>query len=48
MIDDRPVFAAELTPYRSLGRSGFHLLLALTGGICMLYGLFFIVTGAWP
>ena len=48
MTDDRPVFAAELTPYRSLGRKGFHILLVLTGGICLLYGMFFVVTGAWP
>jgi uncharacterized membrane protein len=48
MTDDQPVFAAELTPYRSLGRKGFHVLLVLTGGICLLYGMFFVVTGAWP
>ena len=48
MTDDRPVFAAELTPYRSLGRKGFHILLVLMGGICLFYGIFFMVTGAWP
>ncbi|OHV84763.1 DUF2244 domain-containing protein [Rhizobium sp. LCM 4573] len=46
--EDRPVFAAELTPYRSLGRKGFHVLLVLSGGICFLYGVFFMATGAWP
>jgi Integral membrane protein len=48
ITDDPPVFAAELTPYRSLGRKGFHVLLILTGGICLIYGVFFLVTGAWP
>ncbi|MFB9949372.1 DUF2244 domain-containing protein [Rhizobium puerariae] len=46
--DDQPVFAAELTAYRSLGRRGFHVVLALSGAICFLYGGFFLVTGAWP
>ena len=45
---EQPVFAAELFPYRSLGRKGFRILLAISGGICFLYGMFFIVTGAWP
>ena len=45
---DDPVFAAELVPYRSLGRRGFRMLLLLTGGICLLHGTFFIVSGAWP
>ncbi len=48
IADQQPVFAAELTPYRSLGRNGFHILLLLTGGMCLLYGGFFLVTGAWP
>ncbi|WP_313604756.1 DUF2244 domain-containing protein [Rhizobium sp.] len=46
--DDRPVFAAELTPYRSLGRTGFKLVLMLSGAVCAFYGIFFTVTGAWP
>lgn len=45
---DPPIFAAELVPYRSLGRKGFRILLALSGLICLLYGLFFLTTGAWP
>ncbi len=48
VVEEPPVFAAELTPYRSLGRRGFHVLLALSGGICFLYGVFFLVSGAWP
>lgn len=46
--DDRPVFAAELTPYRSLGQRGFHVVLMLCGGVCLVYGAFFLITGAWP
>lgn len=46
--EDQPVFAAELTPYRSLGRTGFRVVLVLTGGICLLYGGFFLITGAYP
>ncbi|MBB3392325.1 putative membrane protein [Rhizobium sp. BK275] len=46
--NDQPVFAAELFPYRSLGRKGFKVLLGMSGAICFIYGMFFIVTGAWP
>ncbi|GAA3090006.1 DUF2244 domain-containing protein [Rhizobium viscosum] len=46
--NDQPVFAAELFPYRSLGRKGFKVLLGVSGAICFMYGMFFIVTGAWP
>ncbi len=45
---EQPVFAAELTPYRSLGRGGFCILLALTGGLLVFNVAFFIATGAWP
>lgn len=48
IADDRPVFSAELTPYRSLGRTGFKLVLTLSGAVCAFYGIFFTVTGAWP
>ncbi|EJJ29897.1 DUF2244 domain-containing protein [Rhizobium sp. CF142] len=46
--NDQPVFAAELFPYRSLGRKGFKVLLSVSGAVCFVYGMFFIVTGAWP
>ncbi|MCC2611576.1 DUF2244 domain-containing protein [Neorhizobium sp. Rsf11] len=48
VCNDQPVFAAELTPHRSLGRRGFHVVLMLSGSICFLYGAFFLITGAWP
>lgn len=47
-VNEKPVFAAELVPYRSLGRKGFYVLLGLTGTVCLVYGAFFMVTGAWP
>lgn len=46
--EDQPVFAAELTPYRSLGKTGFRVVLLLSGTVCLLYGGFFLVTGAYP
>lgn len=46
--NEQPVFAAELTPYRSLGRKGFRIMLVITGGICLLHAAFFLTTGAWP
>ena len=45
---EQPVFAAELFPYRSLGRKGFKVLVLLTGVVCLMYGMFFVVSGAWP
>ncbi|MBY5539917.1 DUF2244 domain-containing protein [Rhizobium leguminosarum] len=47
-FNEQPVFAAELFPHRSLSRRGFKVLLALSGAVCLLYGTFFIATGAWP
>lgn len=46
--EDQPVFAAELTPYRSLGKTGFRIVLILSGAVCLLYGGFFLITGAYP
>lgn len=46
--EDQPVFAAELTPYRSLDKAGFRIVLLLSGAVCLLYGGFFLITGAYP
>lgn len=48
LSDGRPLFAAELTPYRSLGRRGFRIVLLLAGAVTIGYGGFFIATGAYP
>lgn len=43
-----PIFAAELVPYRSLGKRGFRILLMITGAVCAVHAVFFMATGAWP
>jgi uncharacterized membrane protein len=48
MGHEQPVFAAELFPYRSLGRKGFKVLLVLMGTFCLFYGGLFLMKGAWP
>ncbi|MBV2185888.1 MAG: DUF2244 domain-containing protein [Rhizobium sp.] len=45
---EKPIFAAELVPYRSLGRKGFRILLVITGAVCAVHAAFFMGTGAWP
>ncbi|PZM08451.1 DUF2244 domain-containing protein [Rhizobium tubonense] len=45
---EKPVFAAELFPHRSLGRKGFKVMLALAGVVCLFYGGLFMEKGAWP
>jgi len=45
---DEPIFAARLTPYRSLGRAGYLFLMAFVGATCFISGMLFLVIGAWP
>ena len=45
---NRPVFAAELFPHRSLGRKGFRIMLVLAGAFCLFYSVLFVAEGAWP
>ena len=51
-IDDgaaaRPLFAAVLTPHRSLSRNGFVALMALFGALILSSALAFLALGAWP
>jgi len=47
-VHDQPIFAAELTPYRSLGRRGFKILLIIAGAMSLVHILVFLVIGAWP
>jgi len=42
------LFSAVLTPHRSLGRTGFVVLMCLIGGISFAAGLVFFIAGAWP
>jgi len=42
------VFAARLTPYRSLGPKGFRILMTGIGLICFTVGIVFLAAGVWP
>ncbi len=41
-------FVAELTPHRSLGRTGFFVLMGFISITCFISGMMFLVMGAWP
>jgi uncharacterized membrane protein len=42
------IFSAVLTPHRSLGATGFLVLMACFGGASFATGVVFILMGAWP
>src|SRR5215472_16766650 len=42
------LFSAILTPYRSLGGTGFLVLMSLISAMSFAAGLFFFLLGAWP
>jgi uncharacterized membrane protein len=42
------LFAARLTPHRSLSRAGFLLVMVVLGGISFAAGIVFLLIGAWP
>lgn len=47
--DSDPILlSALLTPHRSLGRTGFIVVMALIGGVSFVAGLAFLFMGAWP
>lgn len=45
---DEPFFKALLTPHRSLGRTGFLVLMGALGFGWLVTGAFFLSHGAWP
>jgi uncharacterized membrane protein len=45
---DPTLFSAILTPYRSLGQSGFVIVMVLFGAVSFAAGMFFLTLGAWP
>ena len=45
---EQPIFSAVLTPYRSLGKTGFAVLMACVAAICLVSGVLFLAMGAWP
>lgn len=44
----RPLFAATLTPHRSLSRRGFRFVIALAVVLASIPGMVFFSLGAWP
>jgi uncharacterized membrane protein len=42
------LFAARLTPHRSLSRAGFVLVMAVLGAVSFAAGMVFLLIGAWP
>lgn len=46
--EDAPIFKALLTPHRSLGRTGFLVLMGLLVAIWIGMGGLFLSMGAWP
>lgn len=47
-INSEPIFNAVLTPYRSLGRTGFKILVAITLAVTLFNVVFFLVADALP
>ncbi|MBO0661545.1 DUF2244 domain-containing protein [Jiella sp. MQZ9-1] len=45
---ERPIFQALLTPYRSLGRAGFTIMMSFFCLVSLVSGLLFWMNGAWP
>ncbi len=44
----RPLFAARLTPHRSLSPRGVRLVAGFAAALLLLPGLVFYLLGAWP
>jgi uncharacterized membrane protein len=47
-MNDRPIFAAELVPHRSLGSRGWKVFMILTGILTIAHVAVFLMSGAWP
>jgi uncharacterized membrane protein len=45
---DPKIFAAIITPHRSLGPTGFLILMSCLGVLSFISGVIFISIGAWP
>jgi uncharacterized membrane protein len=50
MNDDKEptIFAATITPHRSLGSTGFLVLMLCIGALSFVAGMVFLMLGAWP
>jgi len=42
------IFSALITPHRSLGSTGFLILMLAIGGLSFVSGIVFLLLGAWP
>jgi uncharacterized membrane protein len=45
---EHTIFAATITPHRSLGSTGFLVLMLSIGGLSFVSGMVFLLMGAWP
>ena len=45
---DPTIFAAVLTPHRSLSPTGFLIFMLVLGGLSFVSGMMFLMAGAWP
>jgi uncharacterized membrane protein len=43
-----PIFEAVITPHRSLGQTGFLMLMIAVGAVSFIGGVVFLAIGAWP
>ena len=44
----RPLFAAKLTPHRSIGRRGYRIVIAVMAIAATVPAITFYSLGAWP
>jgi len=47
-IQARPLFAATLTPHRSLSPAGKRVVIGLAAALALVPGMLFYAAGAWP
>lgn len=47
-VPEPTIFSAIITPHRSLGSTGFLVLMLGIGGVSFIAGALFLVIGAWP
>jgi uncharacterized membrane protein len=45
---ETPIFSAIIRPHRSLGRTGFLVLMGIVSFISFVAGMVFLIAGAWP
>lgn len=47
-MNNSPLFAAFLTPHRSLSRRGIHVVVGIYGALALIPSVYFFMSGAWP